>query len=108
MSGNTNNEMLNKLITSADIEIVLRENGRWLGIANVILAEKLEIRGWRIGKSNFEENPYWIQPPSYGHSKSGKPYYSWWLNDKELASILEIKITEAFDDKRIDEEEIPY
>ncbi len=102
-------EMLLALVEKAEVKINLKENGRWYGTAVIVLGGVFEIRGWRLGKSNYEDNPLWIQPPCYGTSKVNKPFYAIWTKDKEINSIIETKITEAFEERKLEDlEYMPF
>lgn len=105
MSGLSEREMITELINNCRIEVTLKDSGNCLALVNLILGEVLQIRGWRISNSKWEENPFWVQPPSYGRSKAGKSYYAWWLTDQELSATIVVKIIEAYENRKMDEDE---
>ena len=90
-------EWLEILIEKSSIKINLTNKDDFLkATAQVVLAECIEINGFRISLSkNFEG--LWLQPPSYSCGNGWKKTF--WLDDKALWKQLEDKILKEYNNK---------
>lgn len=89
-------EFVKGLIEKSKVKI--RFNGKDENLkatAQLIIAEYIEINGFRISLSKFEG--VYVQPPSY--NTGNRWQNSFWLTEKELWKELENKILEEYESK---------
>jgi hypothetical protein len=82
---------------SASVELS-HFNGNLLARATLTLCDVVEIKGWRISKSNYVDNQFgesiWIQPPSYLLNKKYSDLV--FINDDELFYEVKQMIYDEF------------
>lgn len=91
-------EMIGILIEKARVEIHFKKDSPILASAQIIMGEIMEINGFTIRKSDFDD-ALWVQPPTFGRNYAK----SFFLNDKKLWEILTEKVERAYKNK-LDEE----
>lgn len=86
--------LLKQVLNKAQVIIKLKDSGITLATAEVILGDRLNIRGYRVSKS--ESGGCYVQPPSIRNSNG-----TWtkiiWIEDKEIQTILNDIIIERYE-----------
>lgn len=89
---NEHKEMAENLLEKAKIKIFLQQNNpKLLATAQVTLGGLIEINGFTIKKSQYDE--LWIQPPTYSPPKF---YKSFFVKDKRIYKRLLEEIERAY------------
>lgn len=96
-------KMVSILTENAKIKIFLRKDTSkgLLATAQVLLGGVIEINGFTVRVSKYDEQEYWIQPPTFG------PKYnkSFWIDDKKLWRELTERVERHYKNK-LEEEDI--
>jgi len=89
-------QIITDLIEKSKVKIYLREEGPVLATAQLIIGGLVEINGFTIRESKYEENELWIQPPAFG-IKYAKSFF---IKDKNIWSIVIEKIDRSYKNAR--------
>jgi len=85
-------EMAERLLEKAKIKIFLQKNNpKLLATAQITLGDLIEINGFTIKKSQYDD--LWIQPPTYSPPKF---YKSFFVKNKKIYKKLLDEIERAY------------
>lgn len=88
MSSTEQVQIITDLIEKSKVKVYLRDEGPVLATAQLIIGGLIEINGFTIRNSKFDENDLWVQPPAFG-SKFAKSFF---IKNKTLWAVVLEKI----------------
>lgn len=98
MNNESLDEMAEMLLERARIKINLKDGSKVLATADVYLGSLIQIRGWTIQESQFDDNPLFIQPPRY-IMQSKKAFFYFYCSSDRLYHNLVERIREEYKKK---------
>ena len=101
MNNDEQKEIIKELIEKSKVKIFFSKNEKILATAQVIIGDLIEINGFTIKNSRYEETPLWIQPPTYSPPKYLNAFY---LKDEKVFKHLIDKIEREYLNKKEKEE----